>query len=94
MFAELYRVIKPGGKIVVFWPHAYATSVAVLNGVHWVMNDVLGRDTRLHPPEVTLVHSKNEARTIFEDNGFDLLSYAFGARDMFVQAVAVGERRD
>ncbi|HEY4016016.1 MAG TPA: glycosyltransferase [Polyangiaceae bacterium] len=94
MFAELYRVIKPGGKIVVFWPHAYATSVAVLHGVHWVMNDVLGKDVVLHPPEVSLVHSKKEARSVFEDNGFDLLSYKFGPRDMFVQAIAVGERRN
>lgn len=93
MFAELRRVIRPGGKVVVFWPHAYATSVAVLGAVHWVMNDVLGKDVRLHPPEVSLLHSKSEARTFFEDNGFDLVSYAFGPRDMFVQAVVVGERR-
>jgi SAM-dependent methyltransferase len=94
MFAELHRVVRPGGKIVVFWPHAYATSVAVLNSLHWVMNDVLKKDVRLHPPEVSLVHSKKEARTLFQDNGFDLVSYAFGPRDMFVQAVVVGERRD
>jgi dolichol-phosphate mannosyltransferase len=93
MFAELHRVIRPGGKFVAFWPHAYATSVAVLNSIHWVMNDVLKKDVRLHPPEVSLVHSKNEARKLFEDNGFDLVSYRFGPRDMFVQSVVVGERR-
>jgi len=93
MFAELFRVVRPGGKLVVFWPHAYATSVAVLNSLHWVLNDVLKKDVHLHPPELSLVHSKKEARTLFEENGFDLISYAFGARDMFVQAVVVGERR-
>jgi dolichol-phosphate mannosyltransferase len=93
ILTELRRVIRPGGKIVIFWPHAYATSVAVLNSLHWVMNDVLKKDVRLHPPEVSLVHSKKEARAVFDDNGFDLLSYAFGPRDMFVQAVAVGARR-
>jgi dolichol-phosphate mannosyltransferase len=89
IFAELRRVIRPGGKLVVFWPHAYATSVAVLNSVHWVMNDVLKKDVRLHPPEVSLVHSKEEARVLLEQSGFELTSYAFGARDIYVQAVVV-----
>ena len=93
MFAELHRVIRPGGKFVAFWPHAYATSVAVLNSFHWVMNDVLKKDLHLHPPEPSLVHSKEEARRLFEESGFDLRSYHFGPRDMFVQAVVVGERR-
>jgi dolichol-phosphate mannosyltransferase len=93
IFAELHRVIRPGGKLVVFWPHAHATSVAVLNSMHWVMNDVLGKHVRLHPPEVSLVRSQKEAKTFFEDNGFDLSSYTFGPRDLFVQAIVVGTRR-
>jgi hypothetical protein len=48
---------------------------------------------RLHPPEVSLVHSKKEARAFFEENGFDLDSYAFGPGDLFVQAIVVGTRR-
>lgn len=94
MLAEVRRVLRPGAKFVVFWPHAHATSVAVLNSAHWVMNDVLKKSVRLHPPEVSLVHSRNEARRVFEDNGFDLESYTFGPRDLFVQAVVVGRRRD
>ncbi len=92
IFSELRRVIRPGGKLVVFWPHAHATSVAVLNSVHWVMNDVLKKDVHLHPPEVSLVHSKAEARNLLEKSGFELESYAFGASDLFVQAVVVGKR--
>jgi dolichol-phosphate mannosyltransferase len=93
LMAEIRRVLRPGGKFVVFWPHAHATSVAVLGSIHWVMNDLLKKGVRLHPPEVSLVHSEKEARQVFEDNGFDLLSYAFGPRDLFVQAVVVGRRR-
>jgi dolichol-phosphate mannosyltransferase len=90
---EIHRVVRPTGKVVFFWPHAYATSVAVLNSAHWVMNDVLKKDVRLHPPEVSLVHSKDEARALLEESGFDLLSYSFGPRDIYVQAVVVAERR-
>ena len=93
MLGEFRRVIRPGGKFVTFWPHAYATSAAVLGSMHWVINDVLKRDVRLHPPEPTRIHSAKEARELLEQNGFNLLSYKFGAGDMFVQAVVVGERR-
>ena len=93
VFGELRRVLRPNGKVVVFWPHARATSVAVLNSVHWVMNDVLKKDVRLHPAEVSLVHSEDEARTLLDESGFDLVSYTFGPRDAFVQAVVVAERR-
>ena len=93
MFGELRRVIRSGGKFVAFWPHARATSVAVLNSIHWAMNDVLKKDIHLHPPEVSRVHSKKEARNLLDENGFDLLSYEFGPRDMFVQAIVIGERR-
>ena len=92
-FAEVGRVLKPGGKIVVFWPHAYATSVALLSSAHWLLNDVLHKDIRLHPPEFSLIHSKREASELLDAGGFDLASYDFGVKDFFVQSVVVGTRR-
>lgn len=32
------RVTKRGGKVIVFWPHRFATSAAVLDSVHFVNN--------------------------------------------------------
>jgi dolichol-phosphate mannosyltransferase len=92
IFSELRRVIRPGGKLVIFWPHAHATSVAVLNSMRWVLNDVFKKDVSFHPPEVSLVHSEDEARALLESSGFELESYAFGPRDLYVQAVVVGKR--
>jgi dolichol-phosphate mannosyltransferase len=92
-FTELRRVLKPGGKLVVFWPHAHATSVKLLSSAHWVLNDVLHKDIRLHPPEVSLIHSRKEATELLDAGGFDLESYNFGAGDFFVQSVVVGARR-
>lgn len=92
MFRELHRVIRPGGKLVIFWPHAYATSVAVLNSVHWVMKHALHRDERLHPAEVSLVKSEADARARLSSAGFELVSYEFGPKDMFVQSRVVARR--
>ncbi|MDB4979842.1 MAG: hypothetical protein JWM82_594, partial [Myxococcales bacterium] len=92
MLSELRRVIKPNGKLVVFWPHARGTSVQALGAAHWVLNDVLHRNVRLHPPEVSLVHSRQEAADVLASSGFELKSYDFGPRDLFVQARVVATR--
>jgi dolichol-phosphate mannosyltransferase len=91
-FGEFRRVLKPGGKFVIFWPHAHASSVMVLDGIHWVMNDVLKQNKRLHPPEVSLVQSERHARELLESAGFSMRSFTFGPQDLFVQAVVVAER--
>lgn len=91
-FSELHRVIKPDGKLVLFWPHAYASSVMVLNATHWILNDVMQKNVRLHPPEVSLVHSRKEARDLLAEGGFKLESYDFGVKDLLVQACVVASR--
>jgi dolichol-phosphate mannosyltransferase len=91
LFHELARVTKPGGKVVVFWPHRLATSAAVLDSIHFVMNDVLHKNERLHPPEPSRLVNKTEAETIFRKAGLALTHYEFGPRDLFVQAIAVGQ---
>lgn len=89
---ELRRVVKPGGTIVLFWPHARATSVWVLGRAHWFLNDVLGRGVRLHPPEISLLRSRAHAREIAEAAGLDLARYSFGPGDGFVQAILVARK--
>jgi dolichol-phosphate mannosyltransferase len=92
LFKELARVTKPGGKVVVFWPHKLATSAAVLDGIHFLMNDVLHKNVRLHPPEPSRIANKQEASEAFAAAGLELIRYEFGPRDLFVQAIAVGQR--
>ena len=92
IFDQFHRVLKPGGKFVAFWPHAYATSVVVLGAAHFVLNDVLHKNVRLHPAEVSLLKNRAQAETLLASGGFRLKSYEFGARDLFVQAVVVAER--
>jgi dolichol-phosphate mannosyltransferase len=92
-FTEVGRVLRPRGKLVVFWPHARATSVAVLRSADWLLNDVMHKGVQFHPPEVSLIHSRKEAREILAEGGFELESYEFGVKDFFVQSVVVATRR-
>ena len=94
ILAQFHRVLKPGGKLVIFWPHARATSVAVLNGAHWLFNDVLKKPVEFHPAEISLLQSRQWVEPLVRDAGFRLSDYSFGARDFFVQAVVVAEKAE
>ena len=93
---EMGRAVKAGGKVVIFWPHRRASSVFVLKLIHWVLN-LFRRSSRsqvrLHPPEISLLGSRDQAREIVERAGFNLVEYYFGMRDLLVQAVVVGTKR-
>jgi dolichol-phosphate mannosyltransferase len=93
---EMGRTVKPGGKVVIFWPHHRATSVLVLKVIHCIL-DLFhrkdGQSVRLHPPEISLLKSRKQARQVVEQAGFNLVDYYFGMRDLLVQAVVVGCKR-
>ena len=89
---EMGRTVKPGGKVVIFWPHRRATSVLVLKLIHWLLNRFRSNGTKqvqLHPPEISLLRSRDQAREVVERAGFNLIDYYFGVRDLLVQAVVV-----
>ncbi len=92
IFSEMGRVLKPGGKIVIFWPHRLAKSVWFLRGVHWLLDHLMRKSMRLHPPEISLLDSRAQAREVVEQAGFSLVDYYFGAQDLMVQAVIVGQK--
>jgi dolichol-phosphate mannosyltransferase len=89
---EFRRVLKPDGKIVLFWPHARSTSVLVLGLCHRFLRSALKSDTKLHPREISLIPSKRCAKEMLEAAGFDLADYRFGLPDFFVQAVVVSRK--
>ena len=96
ILSEMGRAVKPGGKVVIFWPHRRATSVFVFKVIHWLLNCFRhqGRaQVQLHPPEISLLQSREQAREVVERAGFNLVEYYFGVRDLLVQAVVVGCKR-
>ena len=91
ILAEAHRVIRPSGRIVLFWPHARATSVRVLGLAHRLLARS-GSTTELHPAEVSLLSSRSMAEELLRRGGFTVTSYDFGVKDLWIQAVIVAER--
>jgi ubiquinone/menaquinone biosynthesis C-methylase UbiE len=87
---EFHRVLREGGKILLFWPPSFGLTVRVLAGVHWFANKVLSKPLKLHPDEITHVRSKRQVRAYLKDSGFLMVEFYFGFRDVFTQAVVVG----
>ncbi len=86
---EFHRVLKPDGRIVIFWPHAKATSVLILGLCHRFMRLALKSQRQLHPPEVSLLRSKEHGRAILAAAKFRLSEYHFSYRDFFIQAALI-----
>jgi dolichol-phosphate mannosyltransferase len=89
---EFNRVLKPGGTIVLFWPPSFGLTVRVLAGVHWVLRRMGKKEIKLHPDEITHVRSRRQVRGYLEAAGFSLLGFHFGWRDLFTQAVVIGQK--
>ena len=92
ILTEMGRVVKPDGKIVIFWPHKKATSVWVIKKIHRLLGLFSRQPVQLHPPEISLLDSREQARATIEKAGFNMVDYYFGVKDLLVQAVVVGQK--
>jgi ubiquinone/menaquinone biosynthesis C-methylase UbiE len=89
---ELRRVLKPNGKIVLFWPPKYGPTVLFLNSTHFILNKILKKNIRLHPEEISLLESKKQVAEILRKTGFKLLKFYFGPKDLFTHCIIVAKK--
>lgn len=93
ILTEFHRVLKPGGKILLFWPPSFGLTVRALAALHWILRRMGKNEIKLHPDEITHVQSRRQVRAYLSAAGFSLLDFYFGYRDLFTQAVIVGQKR-
>jgi len=92
ILTEFYRVVKPGGKIILFWPPSFGLTVRVLAAAHWVLRRIGKSEIKLHPDEITHVRSRRQVRAYLAAAGFSLVNVHFGWRDLFTQVVVIGQK--
>lgn len=90
--SEFRRVLKPEGKVLLFWPPTFGLSVRFLDSAHFVLNRILRTSIKLHPDEISRIQSKDHARNLLERSGFTLSRYYFGPKDAFTHAILVGQK--
>jgi 2-polyprenyl-3-methyl-5-hydroxy-6-metoxy-1,4-benzoquinol methylase len=93
ILTEFNRILKPGGRLVLFWPPVYGMSVIALRIIHFVLNQILRRNIQLHPPEPSKARSRRQIQKLLDESEFDLESFSFGIRDAFTYAVIIAAKR-
>ena len=90
---EFRRVLRPEGRVLVFWPPEFGLSVLFFKSLVWVFRHVLRKkDVKFHPGEITRVRSRRHVTSLFESAGFRVIRYSFGPRDLFTYAIVAAER--
>ena len=92
ILTEFGRVLKPDGRMIIFWPPLFGLSVRALKVVHFVLNNLLRRNIKLHPDEITLLKSKSHAEAMLGKARFALEDYYFGFRDFFTYCMLVAAK--
>ena len=92
ILAEAKRVLRPGGRMVIFWPHRLAPSVMVLGTWHWILKHLLRSEAILHPPEISLLRSSSMAGKLIRESGMVMKRFKFDSSDLFIQAIITVEK--
>ena len=91
---EFLRVLKPGGRVIIFWPATNSIPQKFLVGGATVVGLLTGRGAshRFHPPEISQLHSIAEGHEILQRNGFQSVAVTGGLNSLLAWKTVVGQK--
>lgn len=89
---EFERILRPGGRIIIFWPPEFGLSVLFLKVLKPILKNVFKKDIKLHPDEPTLVKSEKHIKSMINSPKLSIIDYYFGMKDFFTYTVIVAEK--
>jgi len=95
VMGEFHRVMRAGGRVIMFWPGADSVPQKMLQGAEKIINTVR-RDKafRFHimPDEVSRLKSRDEGLDILQRNGFKAICVDYGLSTLLAFKILVGEK--
>jgi dolichol-phosphate mannosyltransferase len=92
ILSEFYRVLKPDGKVILFWPPEYGLSIVFFKVLGYCLRIITRKNIKFHPDEVSRIKSKKQIKTFLEKEHFFLIEYYFGIKDFFTYSVIVAKK--
>lgn len=93
IMSEFYRVLKPGGSIILLWPGADSLPQKMLRLVELVINSGgKDKDFRFHPPEISQLKSRAQGHEIVNRNGFNSIHIDYGWRSLLAFKTVVAAK--
>ena len=92
ILSEFKRVLKPDGRMALFWPPDFGLSVLALGLFTGVANRFRKRPLKLHPDEISRIHSFGWIRATMERSGLKILRTEFGPRDLFTYVAVIAAK--
>ena len=92
ILAEFYRVLKKDGRIILFWPMAYAPYEIFLNIVEGIYNFITKKNYHLYPDEISRLKTRKHGPDILKKNHFKDVKFFFNFRDAFSLGVVIGTK--
>lgn len=89
---EFHRVLRPHGRVLLFWPPVFGLTVTSMKTAHFILNNLLKKNIKLHPDEITRIFSKEHATRMLENAGFLTVDYYFGIKDAFTHVILTAKR--
>ena len=93
IFRAMSRLLKQGGRCLIFWPPRYGLSVVVLTSFLFLVNKLRKQPLVLYPDEVSRFRSEQWINRLTSQTGLETTNTHFGIRDLFTYVVMVAVRR-
>lgn len=89
---EMKRALKPGAKLILFWPPPYAPFQIVLNSITWCAKTFLNKRVDFFPDEINRYKTRGRAKWFLDQAGLKLTQVHFTFIDLFSYAIVVAEK--